>query len=286
MIPAYNAERTLGEQLEALAIQQVPFTFEVLVCDNGSTDAVSRVARDWEERLPRLRLIDASGRRGAAHARNVGAHHALAPLLVFCDADDVVGADWLAEMFSALQGAKFVAGLTEHARLNPGREWTFGWSATEPTFTVPIFPQLRAAGSGNLGIHKEVFAQVGGFDESLPHIRKRDRLRGTFRQGFAKGRGTRQLAFNYALVIKAYRGDQTAGVAATTPVATERMHGVFERVRRIPRRVLRIIRSRAQLGQDIDRIATWLGRHVGSVDATARQLPAPDEITQRSEGRS
>lgn len=308
VIPSYNAELTLGDQLDALARQQVPFAFEVLVCDNGSTDGTAELVQRWRARLPLLTHVDASGRRGASHARNVGAQHAHAALLAFCDADDVVSDSWLLELRNALQQARFVAGLTEHAALNPGREWSFGWSETEPTFTVPILPQLPAAGSGNLGIHAEVFAAVGGFDETLlsgedldlcwriqlaghalvgapraiAHIRKRDGLPAAFRQGYAKGAGTRQLAHNYAEVIEAYR---RVTVVTPTPGAAPspspgRLRSTVQRGLRIPRKLARVIRSPAQLGPDVDRIGAWLGRRFGPIDRTAARVPPPETMVR------
>ncbi len=45
IVAAYNAEATLGEQLEALSRQAVSFPWELLVCDNGSTDGTAELVR-------------------------------------------------------------------------------------------------------------------------------------------------------------------------------------------------------------------------------------------------
>ena len=90
VIPARNAARTLDAQLQALAAQRFPAEWEVLVSDNGSTDATRAVAVEWAGRIPLLRVIDASARPGASAARNLGAAAAHGELLLFCDADDVV----------------------------------------------------------------------------------------------------------------------------------------------------------------------------------------------------
>ena len=39
VIPAYNAEATLGEQLDALCSQTCDVSWQIVVVDNGSTDA-------------------------------------------------------------------------------------------------------------------------------------------------------------------------------------------------------------------------------------------------------
>ena len=95
IIPAFNAERFLPLQLEALDAQSGAPSYEVVV-DNASTDGtasvVHRLAR--EVSYP-LRLVSAPEHQGPGFARNVGAAHAHADLLMFADADDVVSRWWV-----------------------------------------------------------------------------------------------------------------------------------------------------------------------------------------------
>src|ERR1700756_5684791 len=94
IIPCYNVGDNIAAQLEALAGQQWSEPWEVIVADNGSTDNSLQVVRECARRLPELRIIDASGKAGAAHARNVGARAATGDYLAFCDADDEVAPGW------------------------------------------------------------------------------------------------------------------------------------------------------------------------------------------------
>lgn len=73
IIPCFNVANTLNAQLEALACQQWSEPWEIIVADNGSTDETVASARQYEQKLSNLRIVDASSRRGASHARNVGA---------------------------------------------------------------------------------------------------------------------------------------------------------------------------------------------------------------------
>src|SRR3712207_4277359 len=73
VIPCLNAASTIAVQLAALSRQSWPGEWEVIVADNGSTDRSRRIAESYGDRLPGLRVVDASDRRGQAHARNLGA---------------------------------------------------------------------------------------------------------------------------------------------------------------------------------------------------------------------
>lgn len=164
VMPCHNAAATIELQLEALSRQSWNGTWEVVVSDNGSTDeSIARVLR-FRHRLPGLRVVDSSGKPGAAHARNVGAVAARGRSLLFCDADDVVGAGWLAAMATALRQHAFVAGMLEFAELNPKglamRCRPDGLFQTTPPF-------LPFAFGGALGVRREAHLEVGGFDEEF-----------------------------------------------------------------------------------------------------------------------
>ncbi|MFB8146051.1 glycosyltransferase [Microbacterium sp. NPDC056003] len=310
IIPAYNAADFLAQQLGALSDQHDAPSFEVLVCDNGSTDGTPAIVQDFAPRLAGLRLVDASARRGASAARNIGADAAESSRLLFCDADDVVGQTWVRSLYDALGAAVFVAGAVEHRLLNPGREWDFGWN--EPLFSDPGLPQFPACGSGNMGVRREVFDEVGGFDESLRagedldfswrvqlaghqlvgvpsaiiHYRKRGGLRAAARQGRAKGEGTRILAERFALVREAYAHEArpaAAGASVTDPMPVPsadarrpRWAAAADRLRRVPRKVAEIARNPAAITPYVAGLAFAWGYRTARVDhVTHVSVPDP-----------
>ncbi|NTV38906.1 MAG: glycosyltransferase [Demequinaceae bacterium] len=313
VIAALNAERTLGGQLAALSRQEVSFPWEIVVCDNGSTDGTVRLVRTWQERLPQLRVVDASARRGPGAARNVGAAAASAPLLLFCDADDVVADDWLREMHSALRGEKFVTGNSRRPEFNsrPGAPVYFDFS----TYRTRIFPQLPVAGAGNMGVHKSAFDEVGGFDYSLRtgedldlcwrlqlagyrltvqraavvNVSNREGLGASFRQAYAYGVGDKRLRHKYARVIRAFAGLDPLPVAtdlAKPPPAAARLGAPHGPSPRSPRAALRrimvkvvSIRRPSDLTNLVHKVGTALGYRFGSIDKTVPQLIPPRSVS-------
>jgi len=93
IIPAYNAARTLDTCLAALARQTVPAAaYEIIVVDDGSTDATATVARRHGA------ILVSMAHTGAAAARNAGAGRARGDIVLFTDADCEPLPDWIERM--------------------------------------------------------------------------------------------------------------------------------------------------------------------------------------------
>jgi GT2 family glycosyltransferase len=163
VIPMYNAAGTIGEQLDALAAQEYSGRWEVVIADNGSTDDGADVALGWSDRLPELRIVDASAKRGVSHARNTGAAAARGDLVLICDADDVVAPGWLAAMAAAGADCDVLGGSVEDERLNDPLVRAWRWYPRNRLPTVLGF--LSYADGMNCGMRKRVFEDLGGFDE-------------------------------------------------------------------------------------------------------------------------
>jgi GT2 family glycosyltransferase len=171
VIACYNAHATLGEQLQALAAQQWDQPWEVIVVDNRCTDGSRGVVESYRSLLPNLRLVDAFERQGAAYAMNTGVRAARAAALAFCDADDVVGTGWVAAMGRGLTRHQFVSGPLENRRLNSSALTRYRYNPQSSGVQQYAYPPfLPHAGAGNMGVRREVYEAVGGFDESLPAL--------------------------------------------------------------------------------------------------------------------
>jgi len=85
IVPAFNVQETLAETLHALLAQTYP-EYEIIIVDDGSTDATSRIASDFAQDS-KIRVVRQPN-RGLAGARNTGIAAAKGSFIGFCDAED------------------------------------------------------------------------------------------------------------------------------------------------------------------------------------------------------
>jgi len=214
VVPCFNGAATIGDLLEALANQKWSKPWEVIIANNGSTDSTLEVVAKYQGRVPNLRVVDASQRRGQPYALNTGVQAAVGESVAICDADDVVGEGYIQAIGEALQRHSFVACRLDVTRLNPdwliaGRK--FPQNTEVQKYSYPPF--LPHAGGGTIGVSSRLWHAVGGVDETLPclhdtdlcwklqlagtrlvfvpeaviHIRLRHTLKGIFRQAYSWG---------------------------------------------------------------------------------------------------
>ena len=274
IIPARNAAATVAQQLDALARQDFSGTWEVLVADNGSTDDTIQTALSFSDRLPDLRVVDASAQAGSSFARNQAAAVAAGKLLCFCDADDVVAPGWLAALVACASEFDVVGGRLEIESLNSPtvRSWRPTPQAARLDATLTFAP------SSNMAMSAKLFRELGGFDVEylkshdveLGHrarkrghsigfcpgavvaYRLRSDLRGLAHQGFRGGRAGAQ----------ACADGQTASRSYSATVSDW-----WWLLVRIP-----TLASRTRRGIWVRRAAEAVGRFVGSVRWRVRYL--------------
>lgn len=91
LIPAYNAEATLGVAIESILVQTVR-DFEIHIVDDGSTDRTGAIADEFAARDPRVR-VHHQVNGGIVDALNAGLMQCHAEFLGRIDADDLAYPD-------------------------------------------------------------------------------------------------------------------------------------------------------------------------------------------------
>jgi glycosyltransferase involved in cell wall biosynthesis len=161
-MPVRNGLPHIREQLAALARQDYQGTWELIVSDNGSTDATADTVRAAQLRVP-VRIIESSHAAGAGAARSEGIKAARGRILLFCDADDVVADNWVAAMATALGEFPAAGGRLDETALNSEKMLRFRPPATAGQLPVP-FGAMPSPVGANCGLRRDVYDQAGGFD--------------------------------------------------------------------------------------------------------------------------
>jgi dolichyl-phosphate beta-glucosyltransferase len=115
VVPAYNEERRLQLTLEAILtfLAAQPFSSELIVVDDGSTDATVRIAETLREQHPDLRIIR-NDHRGKGYTVRTGMLLAQGKYVLFTDADLAVPMEEWAKLAPAFDsGYDIVIGSRE-----------------------------------------------------------------------------------------------------------------------------------------------------------------------------
>ncbi|MBV9950969.1 MAG: glycosyltransferase, partial [Acidimicrobiia bacterium] len=245
VLPVRNGAATIDAQLAALAAQTYDGPWELVVCDNGSTDATRNRVVSWRGGLPApVRIVDASGRRGVAHARNVGVRAAAGDLILVCDADDVVSPDWMRHMVQALGDHEIVTGASELRRLNTPDQYDWTGNADQDDAAV-AYGFMRHVSGGNLGVRRDVALRLAGFDETL---RRAEDIDWSWRAQY----GGAEIAYEPASVIHIRLRSELGAVAAS------RFRGGFTEPQLYRRH--REHGMRAESREEVIAIWRWLAR--------------------------
>lgn len=167
VIPAYNAERYLGEAIESV-LAQTYAPVETIVVDDGSSDETVAVASAYEG----VTVIEQAN-AGPSAARNRGFAASRGELIAFHDSDDAMTPDKLevqAGLLIADPGVGCVLAEQE-LLIEPGAELPF-WVEGSKVETVmpPRPPELEdepLVHPMTMVVRRSTFEQVGGFDESM-----------------------------------------------------------------------------------------------------------------------
>jgi len=88
IMPAFNCHDLLAQSILSV-IDQSYGNWELLIVDDGSSDATAAVAEEFAVRDPRIRVIPLGQNGGVANARNIGMQQARGQYLAFLDSDDL-----------------------------------------------------------------------------------------------------------------------------------------------------------------------------------------------------
>jgi glycosyltransferase involved in cell wall biosynthesis len=160
VIPAHNEELFLSDTLKALQAQSYE-NFEIIVVDNNSTDATTRIAKEHGARVITEQKV------GVAVARQAGFMAASGTIIATTDADTIVPENWLEKIAAKFEARPEIVAYGGLYSLYSG-----------PLSARIIFPDIAYLAwcidrlingvwvlpGANMAVRREAFLAVGGFN--------------------------------------------------------------------------------------------------------------------------
>ena len=170
IIPAYNAKKTLSACLESLADQSVAKEdYEVIVVDDGSTDGTAKIAKKFD-----VKYIFQTN-HGPAAARNKGADTAAAQIILFTDADCVPDHNWIREMVTPFGDREIVGVKGAYKTRQTKLAARFAQAEFDDRYDLlKKSPSIDMIDTYSAAFKKDIFLNIGGFDESFPLANNED----------------------------------------------------------------------------------------------------------------
>ncbi|MBY0110335.1 MAG: glycosyltransferase [Candidatus Babeliaceae bacterium] len=183
IMPCYNADR-LEHALASIYQQKIDLPFEVVCCDDGSTDDTFARLLKYKRNYPHLKVLRHATNKGAGAAANTCVKHSKGTLLYRLDSDNMLPEPELEvinKLVQLLDSSGCDAAMIETMVLFEGEKnikalWRYEAPGNlcdlEHCITVAHDPAM----SGNFLMRREAFERVGGYPE--------DHGSDTFRFGF------------------------------------------------------------------------------------------------------
>ena len=186
VLPAWNRAGSIRMAVDSI-LRQTFTDFELLVVDDGSTDATMEALADLSD--PRLKLLANPRNMGASAARNTGIRAAQGAWVAFHDSDD----EWLPQKLEKQMARLKLAGpdtvgcycgmvtLWDQADVPTGAipfaVGRRGFEYVPDPRILPVEGDIRPAllraslvSTQMLVARRDALLQIGGFDETLPAL--------------------------------------------------------------------------------------------------------------------
>jgi glycosyltransferase involved in cell wall biosynthesis len=104
IMPVYNTERFVGEAIQSI-LDQTFQNFELIIIDDGSTDASWEIIQKYVAQDQRIRAYQNEDNQRLVFTRNIALSKVStnSNYIAICDADDTVSPQWLQETYNYME---------------------------------------------------------------------------------------------------------------------------------------------------------------------------------------
>ncbi len=199
VVPVYNDPEGIRITLESLVSQKYD-SYEIIAVNNNSTDYTARVIEEIAARhLDLIQCLRETDIQSSYAARNTGIKHASGDVYLFLDADMWVPKTWVADIVSTLKSNDYdYLGCNVEVVADDRPNF---WEGYEKSFSFPVETYLEDnhfAPTCALAVRREVFDEVGLFDERLESGGDKEFGQRVHRAGFKQGYGGDVTAYHPA----------------------------------------------------------------------------------------
>lgn len=116
-MPSYNSAAYIEESIKSV-LSQTYSNWELLITDDGSTDASIEVIRRYVAIDNRIKFFSSPGNQGAGAARNNSIKNAVGRFIAFLDSDDIWHPEKLQKQLKFMNGGNYAFTYTAYQKFN------------------------------------------------------------------------------------------------------------------------------------------------------------------------
>ncbi len=167
VIPAYNVADYIEQSIFSV-VSQTYKELEIIVVDDGSTDATAAIADAYAKQDTRIRIITQSN-KGLAAARNTGIANAHGDYVCILDSDDIMLPNKIAEQYAFLDShPEYNIAYSDLYHFMDGKKSVYHHPIAP--LSTPHYESLlygNVINPNTVFFRRSLFEKYGGFDESI-----------------------------------------------------------------------------------------------------------------------